>query len=117
MNEDTVDLGPCCACEKHDGTVRNIVALPWKVPVEFRGKGWGCLVCGLEPNGATAVVCDSCAQGHRNVVGWSWIKFVCAGYAKEGRIPFSSLDFNESNGMIHDMQKHAADEARIRFAS
>lgn len=53
-----IDLGACCACGKQDETVRNLIMLPEKAPVE--GTGWGCSVCGLASDGAMAVICDRC---------------------------------------------------------
>lgn len=54
------DFGACCICRKEGATVRNFVMLQLLSPIP--GNGWGCMVCGLPPNGATAVVCDSCVS-------------------------------------------------------
>lgn len=54
------EFGPCCACGKDDDTVRNICTLPYKASVP--GTGWGCVVCGLPPDGAVTVLCDDCVE-------------------------------------------------------
>lgn len=60
---DEPDLGPCCACEKEDKTVRNIVMMDRRTSVP--GTGWGCFVCGLPAEGASYVLCDSCLETGR----------------------------------------------------
>ena len=52
------DYGPCCICESKKG-VRNIIQLDYKVVSE---SGWGCVQCELSPEGAVAIVCDSCIE-------------------------------------------------------
>jgi hypothetical protein len=112
----TLGLGSCCVCGKEDATVRNLVLLPWKGG--HPGHGWGCLVCGLPGNGATAVICDGCAKAHENEVGGgSWLKWICSGYPKDDRIPFSTLDTSNANAHMHDLEAHKRDEATVRFAS
>lgn len=56
------DLGPCCCCGAI-GPVRTIISLDRKAPVP--GTGWGCVVCGLPPDGALAVLCDACVADFR----------------------------------------------------
>ena len=58
MDDDDIDLGPCCGCGATGADVRNIVMLDVKAPEP--GKGWGCVVCGLPMDGAYAVMCDVC---------------------------------------------------------
>jgi len=83
--EDTLDLGPCCACEKLGQDVRNVIILRRKGPTP--GKGWGCLVCNLPLDGAVAVLCDGCLESEAK------IRFVCAGFpAVDGRVPIEELD-------------------------
>jgi hypothetical protein len=53
-----MNIGPCCICAKKGKTVRNLVFLLKRSPY---GHGWGCVQCGLESAGATAVICDQCA--------------------------------------------------------
>ena len=55
---DTPDLGPCCCCGGAE-RVRNIVMLS---PRASTRDGWGCLVCGLPPDGASYVCCDRCLE-------------------------------------------------------
>jgi|SRR5262245_6254884 len=86
------DLGPCCVCETTAG-VRNVIPLDQKSPI--LGHGWGCFVCGLPANGATAVTCDACLEKP--------LKFACRGYpGKEGRIPVEELTGEHH----HDYRKH-----------
>jgi hypothetical protein len=59
-------FGSCCACEREDESVRNVVALSVKAPMP--NTGWGCMVCGLPLNGALAVVCDTCMEEKRPIV-------------------------------------------------
>jgi hypothetical protein len=81
-------LGACCMCEQNDGTVRNILNLPYRNP---KAVGWGCFVCNLPAEGATAIVCDSCLEILQNDEDTK-IKWACAGYPKEPeRIPYNSL--------------------------
>jgi hypothetical protein len=79
LEEEAEDLhvpGPCCACGRTDVPLRNILMLPQRAPVD--GTGWGCFVCGLESNGAVAVVCDACLGSARLVT------LACHGYATSG---------------------------------
>jgi hypothetical protein len=85
--ENIKSLGTCCMCEQDDGTVRNILNLPYRNP---KAVGWGCFVCNLPMEGATTIVCDSCLEILQN--DKAEIKWVCAGYPTEPeRIPFDSL--------------------------
>jgi hypothetical protein len=82
-----VDLGPCCICGE-SGSVHAAVMLPFKAPM--RRGGWGCFVCGLPAEGASAVVCDSCVDGWRS--GQVKLQFACRGYpATDGRVPIGEL--------------------------
>jgi hypothetical protein len=97
-DDEAIDFGPCCACEKADSTVRNIVALQKIAPVP--NTGWGCFTCDLPMNGAQAVLCDACIETKAE------IKFACKGYITEhGRIPVSEL----AGPFEHDMSKHAGE--------
>lgn len=96
-------LGPCCICGGL-ADVRNIMMLDRLSPIP--GRGWGCMVCGLPADGATAVLCDACRDDHtaRDVP----LKFVCRGYpAEDGRAPFEDLD---AEVFAHDAEKHRLDE-------
>lgn len=65
------EVGPCCVCGHDDGTVRNIVFMPFEAPAGFRG--WGCSVCDLPARGALAVVCDDCVGDQGKV------RLICGG--------------------------------------
>jgi hypothetical protein len=96
QDEEEIDLGYCCACERTGPTVRHVLMLPRRGPVP--GAGWGCFKCGLPADGAVAVVCDDCLEHGREV------RFACAGYAAEdGRIPVEQLPIEPFE---HDMSKH-----------
>jgi hypothetical protein len=89
------NLGPCCACHKIGPTVRNIIMLNKKAPIP--GKGWGCVQCGLEADGAIAVLCDRCHEGGAT---YQW---ACSGYPGEGdRVPIDSLTGTHE----HDVRFH-----------
>ena len=56
--DEFIYLGACCVCFKVGPTVRNLFSIYNECAVV--GHGWGCLGCGLPPNGAIAVLCDDC---------------------------------------------------------
>jgi len=64
--KDMPDLGRCCNCgvtgknKAGDPLVVNINFLSFRAPKE--GTGWGCVVCGMPPNGAIVVLCDACQE-------------------------------------------------------
>ncbi len=90
-------LGKCCVCEKEGKTVRNIMMIKKRAPGPG-GHGWGCIVCGLPPDGATAVLCDACFDAKKEV------RFVCEGYpVMNKRVPIESLSEDEFD---HDYAKH-----------
>jgi hypothetical protein len=95
------DLGQCCACEKEDvHSVRNIVCLDRLAPVP--GTGWGCFVCGLPMNGASAVICDECLRDEKE------IRFAIKGLAADKqRIPLDELS---PYAFQHDPAKHSEDK-------
>ena len=94
-NEDTPDLGTCCACGGHEH-VRNVIMLHQTAPVP--GTGWGCIVCGAPPDGAIAVVCDACLEAQVDIL------FVVEGYASDkqriGIKAYAHTPFD------HDNSKH-----------
>ncbi len=95
------DWGPCCSCGRENRTVRNVIMLRKRSPIE--GRGWGCVVCKVKPNGAVAVVCDRCLREHYLEPVDSWLKWACRGYpATDGRIPFAQLE----GEFDHDMRFH-----------
>ena len=99
MNE--ISLGCCCICEKQDVTVRSIITLNRKLPESEPDGGWGCIVCGLEPKGAVAVLCGECLD--RWADNTAQIKFACLGYPKDNRrIALEKL----TSVREHDLSKH-----------
>jgi len=93
--EEPENLGSCCACGGFE-KVRNIIMLSKRGPV--KGRGWGCLQCGLPQDGAIAVMCDACHESR------SEVKFACSGYPGEGvRVPIDMLD---PAPFEHDMALH-----------
>ena len=91
------DLGSCCCC---GGTeqVRNIYMINRRCAVS--GHGWGCVVCDLPCDGASAVICDTCLANDMP------IRFACCGYpATDGRMLYDDL----SEPFDHDPTKHAED--------
>ena len=96
---DLPGLGPCCMCERPDG-VRNIVILHRRNAVP--GHGWGCFVCGLPPDGASAVLCDLCADIYQ--ADNSLLTTACRGYpGSDGRIAIAELP---PGSFDHDRAKH-----------
>ena len=104
MADDLPDLGSCCICEGTAG-VRSIIMLDVKGPIA--GHGWGCVVCGLPADGASAVLCDPCFDAYSK--HGQLLRFVCRGYpALDGRAPVE--EFTERHE--HDMAKHADESVR-----
>jgi hypothetical protein len=97
-------LGPCCVC-LGTNSVRNIIMLDRRAAIV--GHGWGCVSCGLPPDGAYAVLCDDC------LAKWeedpAILTVACRGYpATEGRIPIAELP---PEPFAHDEERHRADDA------
>ena len=91
---DVPDLGHCCVCRQSCPQVRNLLTLPRRAPVP--GTGWGCVVCGLPPNGAVAVVCDACLEQP--------LQEVCSGFEVQGeRAAYASL---APEPFAHDRTRH-----------
>src|SRR5215204_6029544 len=112
MNDENLSLGKCCLCEVENESVRNIMTLHKKIPDDVKNGGWGCFVCGLEPRGAVAVLCDGCLNKTIDD-SKTEIKFACLGYPGENRrIEMEKLteDFD------HDMTKHP-EENQMNFIS
>src|SRR5262249_33470594 len=67
---------------------------------------WGCVVCDLPPDGATAVLCSPCFDLYRRDP--TILKLACRGYpVSEGRIPIAELS---SDMFEHDRVAHLRDE-------
>ena len=101
------DLGPCCICERSDETVRNILMLHKQSPY---GRGWGCVVCGLPAEGASAVVCDACikrTKGHDIERKLRFFMVPDGDSYVTGRAPIAELD--NQPAWEHDHAKHRAD--------
>lgn len=79
------NLGPCCACRQNKPDVRNLLMLHKLAPVP--GTGWGNVLLRWPPNGALAVVCDTCLDSDAPLLD------AVSGYPAEGgRVPFDSLE-------------------------
>jgi hypothetical protein len=98
------DLGPCCCCGRaQDGTVRTLVMLTFRAPAGY--VGWGCLVCRLPSEGASAVVCDACMEQYRNVDLRERLKWIQGGHyaADRIRVPLEGFARVPHD---HDLNKH-----------
>ena len=103
--EQEPNLGTCCICGTDRG-VRNIMMLHVKNQVP--GHGWGCVICNLPPDGASAILCDPCFELFQ-VYGETLLKFACRGYpATEGRVPIEELSVPHE----HDLSFHHDDRTR-----
>lgn len=99
------DLGTCCACGCEPGDVANpvrtIVMLDFKMPPGF-GDGWGCFLCGLPAKGASAVVCDRCAELMR--LDKAEVRWIMTGVTqKTGRLGVGAFPHVAHD---HDMSRH-----------
>jgi hypothetical protein len=95
--DDVPLLGPCCICLGEVG-VTSIVMLPVRGLVP--GHGWGCVTCGLSPEGAFAVLCEECTEDWQ---AGAQIRFACRGYlATDGRVPIEQL----TEPHEHDLDQH-----------
>lgn len=77
----------CCGCGAmfpRETLLKDRVFLEIRGPAA--GKGWGCTVCGLAPDGAVAVVCAACFDADRQP------RMVCSGFPSEpGRVEVRTL--------------------------
>jgi hypothetical protein len=95
-------LGPCCICGDEHPWVRNVLMLPLKN--EVPGHGWGCLVCRLPADGASAVLCDDCLNLYQ--ASLAELKFACRGYpATDGRVPIEKLSLRHEHDPLVDHNK------------
>lgn len=98
-NDDELDLGICCACGNTEA--RNILTLALRAPVS--GTGWGCVICGIPPDGALAIVCNRCLEYIAHSSRPDAIRYVICGYpASRQRMPISEL----TQEFHHDQQAH-----------
>lgn len=87
MDHDGPGLGTCCICGGAE-SVNAIIMLELKNQVP--GHGWGCLVCNLPMDGASAVLYNTCCDGWQG--GEVKLQWACRGYpATDGRVPFAEL--------------------------
>lgn len=96
---DWTNLGPCCACGRpNDRSVRYLVMLGFEAPEGFNG--WCCVVCGIPPRGAQAVICEGCIAAGNVEPRW-----IMGGvYATDGvRVP---LDGYERVPFTHNLALH-----------
>lgn len=93
-------IGRCCRCGKLK-TLRTLAQLPYKGPTP--GRGWGCMVCDLPPDGMVAIICDECAELPALEANLRWI---CSDY------PSSTKRHSWANAKKHlvphnhDLSKH-----------
>jgi hypothetical protein len=107
MSEDEPALGPCCICEGTED-VRSIIMLPLRGPVP--GYGWGCVQCGVPPDGAIAVLCDRCLKVY--LADQAALRFACVGYPTAAeRVPIADLPQEKFD---HDLSKHPEREEETR---
>ncbi len=100
---DEIDIGPCCCCGRADVRARNIVMM--SRPAAVPGTGWGCVQCGLPPDGASYVACDRCVATDRPPVE------VILGYPTERkRLPIDQLP---AGVFDHDLSKHPEVTSRV----
>jgi hypothetical protein len=99
--DEAPELGPCCSCGTLE-RVRNIIFFPYRAPIP--GKGWGCALCGLAPDGAIAVKCDACVTRNRKT------KFIVSGLPNDGeRIAFAAF-MATAQPFVHDPAKHPGEQ-------
>ena len=93
-------LGPCCICAHPAETATSCIQLLPRKNI-IRGHGWGCTVCGLDFDGAAAVICGVCLP--RFDTGELALRFACRGYpATEGRVELAELVLPHH----HDRSRH-----------
>jgi len=110
------NLGPCCLCGEEPGLEGNPVRNLWMLPVELpddEPHGWGCVLCGLSARGASAVICDTCAERAaewKDDESWRQLTHYCAGEDGRARRPIAEL-FGRPR-WAHDLTKHSEDDIR-----
>jgi hypothetical protein len=99
MNDDShTDLGPCCICNRLRPTVGiEMLAVKNEVP----GHGWGCVICHLPFDGASAVICQDCIEGYE--ANRLALRFACRGYPGiDGRVPRETLTIPHEHDLSVD---------------
>lgn len=105
-----IDLtnGTCCACGGH-ADLATFLMLPFRAPVP--GTGWGCVVCGLPPDGAIAAICDECAGPIASTRQAPGLKYVCLGRPLAGRVtPYSPDSGWFRKPFTHDLSRHEGEQ-------
>lgn len=110
LSEELLDLGSCCTCGNKGPAVRNVIMLPKLAPE--RGKGWGCVICDLPSDGASAVLCDACMEAYH--AGRVKLKYAISGYPQDDvRVPIEML----KGKFDHDVAMHHQYEAEMSQAT
>ena len=105
-DEPKIEYGLCCNCYVNRAT--GVCFINRRSPTP--GKGWGCYVCKLPPDGAMAVLCDECAEGLAKREGEP--RYICTGDpAEPDRTPFFDLS---PEPFEHDLSMHAAHMAALQ---
>lgn len=100
-DDETADLGVCCACRTRPAI--GLVMLAVRAPVP--GTGWGCVVCGLPQDGAVAVLCEDCGENeHMEILD------VCSGYPKDN---VRVLRVTCATPFVHIRQRHLELEVNL----
>ncbi len=98
-------LGRCCRCQQADANVLHMLEI--KSP-ERDGRGWGCMVCGLPPEGAIVVFCEPCAQHfeHDREAAAQWFETptICLGFPQDNRR--QQVEKKQMEPHDHDLTKH-----------
>jgi hypothetical protein len=100
-----LDTSACCICGRRR-RCRTIIHLPWLSPTP--GRGWGCVICGIPPYNAIALICDACAneqlQGRCQEKMIDRIRWVVAGDQSLERLAIG--DLVKLPAKDHDPEKH-----------
>lgn len=108
-DDDSRDYGTCCICERPLAAPINLVMLPFKGLAD-QSCGWGCVVCHLPCEGATAFVCDPCVVAYgddpRTALD-ARIKFIVCDPDSTGRAPIDQINIFEPHE--HRLDLHAED--------
>jgi hypothetical protein len=100
-HDDMPSLGTCCGCETSE-SVHTIVMLPYRC--KMPGHGWGCVVCHLPSDGASAVLCIGCTTLAEQRGIDAVLRFACRGYpGTDGRAPIEKFQepFTHDEGVEH----------------
>lgn len=94
----------CGSCLREiTGDIVHLVLCDWRAPLA--GTGWGCATCGLDADGAIAVVCDECGRTHGAQPAREWIQEVALGDPRAGH---RQVVHGDLVPFVHDGAAHAA---------